>query len=1166
MIASCAALPASGQEVNWSFAPVASVLPDSLSNGTVVAVGGQKTCVAREAGDTSVWHLVHNGQATRLFAAGESAPGGGTFNNDGPNFLPVSAEQVVFRAFVVVDPGGALETRYFRWESGTLLHLPNPPAGVTYDFTRNDGNGRFLAHRQDGSLFEYWITDGLLSGPSFTTDEPMANVVGITADGSMLVHEESFAQSGCNIAFGTKLYFVGNRSEVLGDHTQVFNNCGQPASGTSILGLGVNGAGDAVSLIRNHADPSTPFNIVLHKRDGSVVTITDSASFSKVSQPRITFHPQVIFYGETNPDLPGFSTGTYLGPTASDRFSGDFMMGFGQDGQVDSVGPFHEHGIMLVIATLADSNQVQAIGLTSDGVSPAITNGPPPNGTNRLAYAFQFAASGSPSPTFTLADGSLPPGLSLSPDGELSGTPTNAGEFAFTVRAANGVDPDATNAYTLVIAPRNPVVFLHGVAGSVLKTGSRYIWPTVAPGDVADLHLVNGPADTEAVDVVREYDVGGLGAEVLQFYGPFIRHMVEEQDYVEFDLEEDRSRLINFYLINTPFQEKPDLFTFPYDWRRPNASHVATLHTFIQRICELHDGAKVNLVAHSMGGLVMRRYLIEYGSESVERVVTVGSPIWGAPESAFRMFTGIFFGVGPIDFINSRAMKESVLSMPAVHELNPSSKYLHYWGFPVFQEVGTDYNENGLAGEGYSSSQFRVALDEEASPHTPATNNIAFHGYLAGRQDDWSQDDGSVGFLHIIGKQAVDNTTVGIEVRSRTFLTPLNLLASPRLLQVFSSVAGEGDGTVPTLGSARLPEYYAPGTMVREITEPLANVPSIGQPAGQAAEHTMLMSNTNVWRLINEFLDTGTLDGPMSLSSRAKSGEPAPLNVNTNVRRQILVAGCPWVVIRDASTSNTVYGGIASRPIPGVDVLYNSEEDWVLIEFDANRDLWVERGPGCAAVEIEVIDQDASGGAQALQRYRFDSGTNGWQLSLGGDGVTSLRVDGDADGAYEEDEEIAPSHTAQGPGTDVTPPAVDLQLSRVGDQIRLALAASDTSEPVTIWVSIDGGPRQLYQTNLFVDADAEATVAVYAEDALGNTSGLIQTRINPALSLTGADSDRVVMAWPTADGYRLESASTPEGPWTPVPGIRTKGGDGMTTMTATVIESPTVVYRLARSL
>jgi hypothetical protein len=60
------------------------------------------------------------------------------------------------------------------------------------------------------------------------------------------------------------------------------------------------------------------------------------------------------------------------------------------------------------------------------------------------SYSYQFAASGFPTPKFTVSSGHLPPGLSLnSVTGVLSGKPAKAGTFTFTIAAANGVSPSA---------------------------------------------------------------------------------------------------------------------------------------------------------------------------------------------------------------------------------------------------------------------------------------------------------------------------------------------------------------------------------------------------------------------------------------------------------------------------------------------------------------------------------------------------------------------------------------------------------------------------------------------------------------------------------------------------------------------------------------------------
>ena len=72
-------------------------------------------------------------------------------------------------------------------------------------------------------------------------------------------------------------------------------------------------------------------------------------------------------------------------------------------------------------------------------VAPTIfTLASPPAVTVGTPYSFTFAADGSPAPSYTLVSGMLPPGLSLSPTGVLSGTPTASGTFGpFVVRATN---------------------------------------------------------------------------------------------------------------------------------------------------------------------------------------------------------------------------------------------------------------------------------------------------------------------------------------------------------------------------------------------------------------------------------------------------------------------------------------------------------------------------------------------------------------------------------------------------------------------------------------------------------------------------------------------------------------------------------------------------------
>jgi hypothetical protein len=80
------------------------------------------------------------------------------------------------------------------------------------------------------------------------------------------------------------------------------------------------------------------------------------------------------------------------------------------------------------------------------------------NGAVGVAYRSMLNASGGSAPyVFSLANGALPAGLTLAPDGTLAGTPVSAGTAVFSVQASDASDPKqlATAGFTLVIAPSN---------------------------------------------------------------------------------------------------------------------------------------------------------------------------------------------------------------------------------------------------------------------------------------------------------------------------------------------------------------------------------------------------------------------------------------------------------------------------------------------------------------------------------------------------------------------------------------------------------------------------------------------------------------------------------------------------------------------------------------
>jgi hypothetical protein len=93
-----------------------------------------------------------------------------------------------------------------------------------------------------------------------------------------------------------------------------------------------------------------------------------------------------------------------------------------------------------------------ARSIVTTGAAIAIS-GTPPSGAVNTPYAFSFTATGNGALVFTLDGGTLPPGISLSAAGLLSGMPTTAGTFAISVRVTDAAALSAVRAVPVVVGP-----------------------------------------------------------------------------------------------------------------------------------------------------------------------------------------------------------------------------------------------------------------------------------------------------------------------------------------------------------------------------------------------------------------------------------------------------------------------------------------------------------------------------------------------------------------------------------------------------------------------------------------------------------------------------------------------------------------------------------------
>ena len=121
------------------------------------------------------------------------------------------------------------------------------------------------------------------------------------------------------------------------------------------------------------------------------------------------------------------------------------------------------------------SDSSTALNVTTD-VSLSITTASLPGGTVGLAYSQTLTAAGGSTITWSVKNGSLPAGLSLSSSGTIHGTPNVVGKFNLAVEATNGGESDTRSFSITISASPSPSIL----------TGD---WAIVSSGDSTTLAI-----------------------------------------------------------------------------------------------------------------------------------------------------------------------------------------------------------------------------------------------------------------------------------------------------------------------------------------------------------------------------------------------------------------------------------------------------------------------------------------------------------------------------------------------------------------------------------------------------------------------------------------------------------------------------------------------------
>lgn len=435
-------------------ATVADTFPASLSaiSWTCVGAGGG-TCTASGSGNIadavslpSGASVTYTATATLAISAtgtlSNTATVAGAVTDPNPANNSATDTDTIIAAIpnlsindVVVTEGNSGTTNATFTVS---LSLPAPPGGTTFNIATADGTAAAGSDYSATTLTSQTIPAGSTSY-SFT--------VPVTGDLLNEDNETFFVNvtgvTNANVTDGQGLGTITNDDSVptvsINDATVVEGNSGTTA---------------AVFTISLSAPSGKTVQIGYASADDTAVSPADYAATSG----SLTFAP-----GETSKTVTVQVVGETL-PETNETF-----------------------GLNIVSGTNAQPGaKLNGIGtITNDDVPVTVGPASLPGGTAGTAYNQTVTASGgSGSYSFAVTSGALPTGVTLSPSGVLSGTPTVTGTFNFTVTATDtSTAPgpySGSRAYSVVIAA--PTITITPTTLPAASAASAYTQTLTASG------------------------------------------------------------------------------------------------------------------------------------------------------------------------------------------------------------------------------------------------------------------------------------------------------------------------------------------------------------------------------------------------------------------------------------------------------------------------------------------------------------------------------------------------------------------------------------------------------------------------------------------------------------------------------------------------------------
>jgi pimeloyl-ACP methyl ester carboxylesterase len=617
--------------------------------------------------------------------------------------------------------------------------------------------------------------------------------------------------------------------------------------------------------------------------------------------------------------------------------------------------------------------------------------------------------------------------------------------------------------------PARPLIFIPGLMGSSLDSDSL-IRSNLWPGVVSDHNSLTLDPAKQQTNLIPVEAIGHVTSVVI--YDPLLNFLRTTGGYREYLVNGDPARRTTAGCDLGQSSNHPDLFVFAYDWRLSNSENVAKLKDYVGCVQRFYPGTKVDLLTHSMGGLIARRYIITNPADhAVEKLVTIAAPWLGAPKAINVMETGEY------DNLNKLIFKSTLRSLaeyfPSAHQLLPSPQYFALGGRP--------YVKDGTLFRDYD--QFATAFNSEFPRSLPATDGKTFHDRPG--QDDWRADQSGVTYYHIYGQRPVADT---ISAVTNTTVTSRGLFGS-KTYHVFNTTFTRGDKTVPVLSAERRNagagiDLNAPGATLKLFDGPI----SLG---ADYYEHTGLTRNPNVLNYIRSILKPS----PPAAPPWAESGAPAAASAAAPAY-YVRVVGAGSVLVADAASHTTdPLADLSDDGVPDV-TTYRAGEKSALVVAPADQAVSITARSDGDPMSVEISkgsDVDTSE-AVRYQDLSLPAGVK-LQLKFGPSGLESLKYDADGDGTFEST--VAPTASASGAAAqDTEPPQLAASQTPHGSSAILTLSATDVGSGVkAIYYSTDGSNFLPYTGALTFAAPGKRVVYAFADDNVANRSQLLTVKV-----------------------------------------------------------------------